>query len=328
MLLTFLSRTMSSLLTTLLFISVVGFTANQTILNTNYIETKLQSQDAYDRLSDALSQKISQDSHDPTISKTAVAAQLKTVLTPDVLHQKIDTTLKQLNDYFHNNGKVPTLDVSDLMQAAQQAGLEIDDNTFAKPVQLTTVKNIKKVSDGAKFVGIGMIVAEALLFLGVLAIAIKRRDYRPLANIIFVLGIMLTIAGTVLLFAPQVLSKALHFDPTKDAFNSLAHDLAVVATHDFGLRLLIPGVTALLLGILAKYALRGHKPRATKQNVVKSDDTLPAASTPEPSSATDATPATVAEAPTASAPTTNPNAAAGQVPGAPPRPKKPRKIQL
>lgn len=317
MLLTFLSRLMSSLLTSLLFATVVGLTANQTILNTTYIENKLQSQNAYDRLSDALSEEISKNSNDPTVSQTAVAAQLKTILTPDVLHQKIDVTLKQLHDYFRSNGAVPTLDVSDIVQAAQQAGLQVDGDKFSKPIELTPATKFKEVSNSAKLLGIGAIAAEVVLFLGVLAIAIKRRDYRPLANIVFSLGIMLTLAGASLVFMPQLLNKVY---TAKGAFASLAHDLAIVTVRDFGLRLLIPGVTALLLGSLAKYALRRHRPQTYRATGPKRKDaTLPTPA--EPSSLQPTTPL----APVAPASPAQPT---NSIPGAPPRPKQPRKIQL
>ncbi|MGH7241355.1 MAG: hypothetical protein ACREGB_03610 [Candidatus Saccharimonadales bacterium] len=317
MLLTFLSRLMSSLLTSLLFVTVVGVTANQTILNTTYIENKLQSQNAYDRLSDALSDEISKNSNDPAVSQTAVATQLKSILTPDVLRQKIDVTLKQLNDYFHSNGAVPTLDVSDLVQAAQQAGLQVDGDKFSKPVELTAATNFKKVSGPAKLAGIGAIATEVVLFLGVLAIAIKRRDYRPLANIVFSLGTMLTLAGAVLLFTPQLLNKVY---AANGAFASLAHDLAIVILRDFGLRLLIPGVTALLLGILAKYALHRYRPKTYRAVTPRAEDTMP--STPvEPSGPQPTAPA-VPVVPT------SPVQSTGPVSGAPSRPKQPRKIQL
>jgi hypothetical protein len=323
MLLTFLSRLMSSLLTTLLFVTVVGFTASQTILNTHYIENKLQSQNAYDRLSDALSTQISKDSKDPTISQTAVAAQLKTVLTPEVLKQKISITLKQLNEYFHGKGSVPTLDVSDLVQSAQTAGLQIDDDKFSKPVTLTDTSKVKKVSDIAKLAGI----AEVVLLIGILVIAIKRHDYRPLANIVFSLGIMLTVTGAVLLFAPQLLNRLHHIDATKDSLSSLAYDLGTSTFRDFGLRLLIPSAIALLLGILAKVMLRGHRPKQQKPQIgtaasIERDSNTPIDTTEA------SVPAQNEAAVPAPAPTTEPTRPTDSVPGAPPRPKKPRKIQL
>lgn len=319
MLLKFLSRLMASLLTTLLFATVVSVTANQTILNTTYIENKLQSQNAYDRLSDALSDEISKNSNDPTVSQTAVAAQLKNILTPAVLQQKIDVTLKQLHDYFHGNGAVPTLDVSDLVQAAQQAGLQVDGNKFSKPVELTAATKFKKVSGTAKVVGIGTIAAEVALFLGVLAIAIKRRDYRPLANIVFTLGAMLTLAGATLLFVPQLLNKVY---TAKGPFASLVHDLAIVTVRDFGLRLLIPGATALLLGVLAKYALRKQRPPTYRAAVPRPKDT----SSPTPVPTEPSRPQPVV--PAAPAIPTSPTPPTAPAPGAPPRPKQPRKIQL
>ena len=326
MFLTFLSRLMSSAVTTLLFVTVVGLTASQTLLNTGYIETKLQSQNAYSRLSDALSTKISQDSNDPNVSQDAVASQLKTVLTPAVLQQKIDTTLKQLDAYYKGNGPVPTLDISDVVQQAQNSGLDIKADKFNKPITLKATTKGKKVSDTAKLVSIGTLVAVGVLLLGILGIAIKRKNYKPFANILFSLGLMLTITGTSLLFVPRIFNKMIGTSLDKNPFGPLAHDLAVSVVHDFGLRLLIPGVTALLLGTLAKIALRGtgnKQPKAKKSDGALAlgyaratdapapDDTPPAEETPE-------TPAPANPQPQQPVST----------PGAPPRPKKPRKIQL
>lgn len=329
MFLTFLSRLMSSLLTTLLFVTVVGLTANQTLLNTRYIETKLDSQDAYSRLSDALSTQIAQNSQDDAtqaMSQEAMISQLKTVLTPAILQHKIETTLQQLQAYYRGNGPVPTLDISDLVNQAQQAGLPVPkDEKFQHPVTLTATTKVKKVSDTAKLVSIGTLAVVGALLLGILAIAIKRKNYKPFANIVFSLGIMLSLTGTALLFVPRVFDKLYHFDPVKNLFGSLAHDLAVSAVHDFGLRLLIPGVTALLLGILAKIALKGtgHKqPKTSKPGApldyAKVSDATRAESAPAPGGSVDA-PAT---------PTAQPIPPLGPTPGAPPRPKKPRKIQL
>lgn len=325
MLLTFLSRLMSTVLTSLLFAAVVGLVANQTVLNTTYIESKLESQNAYSRLSDALSTKISKDSGDPAMSQEAVASQLKTVLTADVLKAKIDTTLKQLEAYLQGKGPVPTLDVSDLVREAKQAGLDIQEDKFNEPVTLTAATKLKKVNDTAKFVSIGTVVAIVLLVLGILAIAVKRRNYKPFANAVFSLGIMLTLTGGLMLFMPRLFSRFYKVDASTGSLSSLARDLAVVAMHDFGLRLLIIGVVTLLLGILAKYLLRGtgHKhPRASKTVELEPVDTAPVTTplagvdTPKPAD----TPNPI--------PTGSPIPQGGQAPGAPPRPRTSRKIQL
>ncbi len=318
MLLTFLSRIMASLLTTLLFVSIVGATANQTVLDTGYIETTLEDQKGYDRLSEAISKEISQNSNDPSIPQTEVASQLKTVITPEVLKAKIDTTLKQLQAYFREDGPVPTLDISDLVQEAQANGLSIDAEKFNEPVQLTAVTKVKKLSDVAQIISIGTLIVVALLLVGVLAIAIKRRDYRPLANVVFSLGLMLTVTGACLMLVPRVFSKMYTFNEATNPFGSLAHDLAVIAIHDFGIRLLIPGVIALLIGIIAKLMLRKRKQKRPL-DYAKADPV------PETNGLT-AAPVSVEDAPTT--PTQN---GPSITPGAPPAPRqvtKPRKIQL
>lgn len=317
--LTFLSRVMSSLLTALLFTAIVGLTANQTILNTHYVETKLKSQDAYSRLSTALSEEISKNANKDSatpLSQPELEARLKKILTAEVLQAKINTTLKQLQDYYQHGGPVPTLDISDLVQQAKDNGLEIDADKYDKPVKLTGLTKTKQISDSAKLASMGALVFMALLFAGILAIAIKRRDFRPLANIVFVLGLMLTITGAALLFVPGVFDKLYKFNAATNRFGSLASDLAKSTIHDFGLRLLIYGVIALLLGILFKYLLRKRAQRRPLA-YAKADDKPAGPATPS----TD--PVSIYDAPTTPAP-------ADSVPGAPPsprRPAKPRKIQ-
>jgi hypothetical protein len=319
MLLTFLSRVMSTLLTTLLFVTIVGFTANQTILNTGYVEKRLESQQAYERLSTAISNEISKNAETP-LSQPELQAKLKQILASQVLKEKIDTTLKQLKDYYQHDGPVPTLDISDLIAQAQQAGLDINDEKFEKPIKLTGLEKTKQVSDSARLASIGALVFMALLLIGVLAIALKRRDFRPLANITFSLGLMLTITGTALLFVPSAFSKAYKFNPSTNPFGSLASDLANATTRDFGLRLLIPGAVILLAGIVWKILIRkAGKPRSLAY--AKADKPTILNDIPE----RPAKPVSVEDAPT------TPTSPKNDIPGAPPAPRpanKSRKIQL
>jgi hypothetical protein len=318
MFVTFLSRLMSSLLTTLLFVAIVGLTANQTILNTHYVEAKLKSQDAYSRLSTALSQEISKKANSQSetpLSQPELEAQLKKILTAEVLQAKIETTLKQLQDYYQHNGPVPTLDISDLVQQANENGLQIDAEKYDKPIKLTGLTKTKQVSDSTKLASIGALVFMAILFAGVLAIAIKRRDFRPLANIVFVLGLMLSISGTALLFVPGIFTKLYRFNPSTNPFGSLTSDLATSTIHDFGLRLLIYGLLALLLGIAAKFFLRKRRQKRPLE-YAKADKESAKPDVPV------SDPVSIYDVPTTPAPTDS-------VPGAPAprRPSKPRKIQ-
>jgi hypothetical protein len=323
MLLTFLSRLMSSLLTTLLFVTVVGMTANQTILNTKYIESKLASQNAYNRLSDALSKDISDNSAASGVPQSEVSSQLKTVLTPDLLKQKIDSTLTQLQTYYRGKGPLPTIDFSSQVQQVQSAGVPLDAGKYNQPVKLTAASKAKRISDAAKYVGIGLLALMAVLFASIFAIAIKRRDYRPLGNIVFSLGLMLTITGGSMLFVPAIFNKLYKFNPVTNPFGSLAHDLAIAIIHDYALRLLIIGVVALLVGILAKFLL--HKQRQPK-NLAYAKAETPTMFDKAP---------TVERVSIADAPTTPEPPKADVVPGAPaappaapqPRKRPPRLIQ-
>lgn len=321
MLMTFLSRLMSSLLTTLLFVAVAGFTASQTVLNVPYVEQKLADENAYVRLSDALSTQISQKSQDPRIPQELVATQLKTVLTPEVLKAKVDTTLKQLQAYYRGDGPIPTLDITDLLAQAEAAGLQLEASKYEKPVELTPVSGIKSLSDAAGLIGIGLAIVMVLLFSGILIIAIKRRDFRPFANIAFSLGLMLSITGAALLFVPAVFNRIYTFNQSSNPIGTLVHDVAIAAVHDFGIRLLIPGIIILLVGLVGKLLLRRRK---TKQPLEYARAEAPTILNDMPSPPP--RPVSIVDVPTT--PTTQPTES---TPGAPPAPraaKKPRKLQF
>jgi hypothetical protein len=60
----------------------------------------------------------------------------------------------------------------------------------------------------------------------------------------------------VLAFATGLIDRQIKLDYSSNAFAGVAHDLAKNIAHDIGMRLLITGITLLVIGIVARLLLR------------------------------------------------------------------------
>ncbi len=312
--LSWLSRFMATVLTTLLFLVVVTIAAGQTVLNTQYLESELQSQQAYSKLSTAISKDISKQA-DAGQAQDAVTTQLQSIITPQVLQQRLSKTLNEIQAYYKGNGPVPTLDVSDLVNQAEAAGLPApNDPKLQQPIKLTAATKAKHYSNAAKAVGAGVIALIVVLIVGLVAIARKTRNYKPLCAVLVSLGIMLSVTGGSLLIVPRIFNKLYTFNPATNPFGALAHDIALGVLHDYALHLLIPGLAILVVGIVARLLVGRAGKRVTP---VAEATPAPAATRP------------ITQLPTTAPPTDAPDTpvSAPPVPRASP-PKPTRKIQL
>ena len=314
MILAWLNRLMATLLTTLLFVAIVALAASQTFLNGPYMKSKLQGQHTYNRLSTALSNDIAKQAG--SADDQQLISQLQQVITPGVLQQRLDSTIDQIQAYYQQNGPLPTLNVSDLIDKAQAQGLPVpDDPQLQQPIKLTALDKTKEFANVLKFVGIGLAIVIVLLVLGMLAIARKRRNYKPFAAVLISLGIMLSITGGALLLVPKVFNKLVGFDPASNPYGPLARDLALGIVHDFALHLLIPGVAILIAGILLRILIGKVRRRKAAPETV--DEPPVAAAEP------------VTSVPSIAPPTDAPEDAPTAVPPVPrgSAPRPPRKIQ-
>lgn len=262
MILAWLNRLMATLLTTLLFVVIVALAASQTFLNGAYMKGQLQAHHAYSRLSTALSNDIA--TRAGSAGDTQLTSQLQQILKPAVLQQRLDSTIDQIQAYYQHNGPVPTLNVSDLLDQAQTAGLPVpNDQKLQQPIKLTALDKTKQLANVLKFTGIGLVGVIVLLILGMWAIAHKRRNYKPFAAVLVSLGIMLSVTGGALLLVPKVFNKLVGFNPASNPYGPLARDLALAIVHDFALHLLVPGLAILIAGILLRILIaKVHKRRA------------------------------------------------------------------
>lgn len=262
MLLSWLSKLLASLLVSILFVTTFGLVASQTILKSHYIEDQLQKNNAYGKLASSISDQIVKNA-DATLSKSQLSDQVKAIVTPEVVQQKLTTTLDQLQAYYTGSGPAPTLDVSDLVAKAQAAGVPAPaDSNLTKPITIAGTAKAKDVKAKVGQVKSLTIVLIAVLVIGLTAIAIVRHTYVPLANVLVSLGGMLTLSGAGLMFAPSLADKLIKFDYSSNAFAGIAHDLIKSIGQDIGKRLLIIGATVLAVGILTRIVLsRVTKPR-------------------------------------------------------------------
>lgn len=320
MILSWLNRLSASTLTILLFVAVVLFALSQTVLDAQYIKTELQHQNAYNRLSVAISNDIAKNADaTTTTTQTQLMQQLQTVVTPQILQARLTKTIDEIQAYYEGRGPVPTLDVSDLVNQAQQAGLPVpDDPKLQQPIKLTAATNIKRLVNPALAVGAAMLAFILFLIIGLLVAAHKRHNYKTLTAVLTSLGIMLSVTGGALLVVPHIFNKLYTFNPTTNPFGALAHDVALGILHDFALRLAVPGLAILAIGILLRVL------------IAKADKRAKVAASAHLSDAPEYDTAPLAPLPDVPPPTNAPEQTPTAAPPIPrtPGPRPPRKIQL
>lgn len=282
MLLSWFSRLLAGLLVSLLFIATIGFTVNQTVLNTSYIDGQFKKVDAYTKLSNGIVDQVVKNTGTTNIPAGQLAAKLHSIITPAVVEQRLNGTLGQISSYYKQGGAVPTLDVSDLVSQAQAAGVPVQAGNFAKPIQLNAVTDTKKVSDQLHAAQIGLIGALILLAVTIVAIAIYKRNYIPLANIFISLGLSVAASGVLGYILVSKLSNHLAINSTNNTFVGLGRDLVKNIGQDLSKRFAITGIIILVVGIITrlllgrlntqpKQAKASSKPKDTATPSTKSD---------------------------------------------------------
>src|SRR6478752_4646379 len=95
--LSLLTKLIASLLVSTLFIAVLTLALDKTIFSSDYLNSQLVSTNSYDKLSNAIADRVAKtaDSPDPTLKSN-----IETIVTPRVLQQKVSTALNQLEKYY------------------------------------------------------------------------------------------------------------------------------------------------------------------------------------------------------------------------------------
>lgn len=238
----------------LLLLALVGLTVNvvlnRTVLSSNYLDAQLKKADAYHKLSVAITDELVQN----TVSANPdLGAKVQSIITPEVLEQRIPGALEQLENYLKNGGTAPQLDVSDLVAQARAAGVDIPaDSSLDKPIALGQAGSykIQPPSETVKLVNTLTIVAAVVLGATLVLVSWLRRDFRPLAAVATLYGTIFVILALLLWFVPDLLASRIHF-AAANVFANVGQEVATAIAKDVAKQFGTIGAISLAIGIPA-----------------------------------------------------------------------------
>jgi len=236
MLFSWLSKLLASLLVAVLAGATITAVLNQTLLNSHYIEGKLDSTNSYNRLATALSDQISTQAANK--GDAATAAKLHTLITPQLLRTKTTSALDQLQAYYRGNGPQPVIDLRDLATQAQAQGIEVPaDSAINKPIAITSNSQLRDVSKTFDHIRIATIIASAVLVVALLAVSWERHRYAALPDVLIVVGVLV---GLLAIAFSAISGMAGHYtklSTDSNVFAPIARDLAAAIASDLARRL-------------------------------------------------------------------------------------------
>ncbi len=254
----------SKVLGTLFLMAMVSITINfvlsQTVLSSGYLDARLKKVHAYDQLSTAITDEITKKSGaDP-----ATIAKVQDIVTPEVLEQRIPGVLKQFEDYTKNGGAAPQIDVSDLVEQARAAGIEIPaDSNLDQPISLADGVGSIKLDQTSKQAGqlnTLAIVAAGVLGAALLLVCWLRRDFTIFPVLAIVYGAIFIVGAFFLWVVPSALSSHFHIGDG-NVFASVGQTVATDIAKDIGKRFGVIGGIALAAGVAGRIILaRLRKP--------------------------------------------------------------------
>ena len=246
---------LSKILSSLLFSTLVGLTVllvlSSTVLSSSYVTGKMDQTNAYEKLSQALSEEVAKKAE---VADPAVQKQVAKIITPAVLKEKITTTLSQLEDYYKHGGNAPVLDLTDLVAQARTAGLEVPEHSqLEKPIVFGGGQD-----HGSGSVGLAqrvlIITASVLAFL--LAILCwRRRTVVPFANLAIALGGFLLFIGLLVWLLPGLVDANLQLGTASNAVAVIAHDIVFTIARDIGKDFVFIGLGVAALGLGGRIAI-------------------------------------------------------------------------
>lgn len=256
MLLSWLSKFIASLLVAVLSLTIITTVLGQTLLSSNYLETQLSATDSYARLSNAISGQVVKDSG---IVDSALEPKVKSVITPDVVKSRVNSALDQLEAYYQGNGQAPQIDLSDIAAQLQAAGLPVNTNTsiLTQPVTLgpNGPANTQRGHDYQRVKSVVLVISIVLVVLLVL-LCWKRREYRPLANVLISVGISIGIIALFCHFVPGLADRFLKFNTSTNAFVGVSHDMVQAIAKDLAKHFGIIAIICIVLGIVARVVIK------------------------------------------------------------------------
>ena len=261
MVFSWLSKLLAALLVVTLFGTIFAIVLNQTVLSSHYLEGQLTADNSYSKLSDAIVAEFVKNANPPSTAPQ-VATEVKAVVTPAVLQQKINPALDQLEAYYKGNGAPPTIDLSDLIAQAQAAGLSVPkDANLDKPIVLSGNSQVKGASKQFEHVKLASILLSLLLIVALLAVSWERHKFATLPDVAIVLGVLVGFIATIFSVAPGIVDKHAKFNFSSNAFASTAHDLAIHIAHNLGERFAIIAAVLFIIGVATRILVARMKPK-------------------------------------------------------------------
>ena len=106
-----------------------------------------------------------------------------------------------------------------------------------------------------RFAGMVALGAMVVIAAALVAICVRRKDYRPLANVVIALGIWLFVTAGTLALARNALAEKLTQQGGDNALQSALRDLGAAITNDIMVQLAIISVVTLVVGIVARIVI-------------------------------------------------------------------------
>jgi hypothetical protein len=270
-------KLLSTLLVFALWSATLTLVFHQTMLNSHYVEGRLDSIHGYDRLSGALVDEIA---HTPDLAANPeVAAKIKPILTPQVLKVKLNSALDQMETYYLHGGPQPVIDLSDLAVQAQAAGIPVPQgsslnqkivlggNKQGQDQTQAKTKNAGSTFDRARTTSV---IASLLLAAALVGLSLKQRRYTALPTVLITVGILVALLAAFLSIAPSVIDRFIKIGANSNAFAILGHDLASSIARDLGTRFGIIAAIYLVLGISTRALASRLQPKPqVQQSFVK-----------------------------------------------------------
>jgi hypothetical protein len=232
-----LVKTLASLLTAVLFLAVISVVFHTTIFNAKYIEGQLDRTNAYNRLSVALSDQVSQQAG--VAGNAQLSGGVSNVLQPAALKQKVNTALAGYQAYYEGKGGVPQLDLTGLAAQAQAQGVPLPANTtISQPISFASsndqgAQNVGKAIAGARTTTLVLGVA---LVLVLAVLSWRTRRYRTLPNVLISVGFFLGLMALAFWLGPTLVQRYVPLVNGSNAFLGLGRDLAQNIGHDLARR--------------------------------------------------------------------------------------------
>src|SRR6476619_3741859 len=133
----FLTWLIASLFLSAFIVTGSSIILERTLLNAKYLDTKAKEANLYPAVAKLISGQFLSGQKSGAKDKAKAEAQLATIITPEVVQQKVDPLLSQIEANFKGDGPPVSIDLSDIIAKVKTAGLEVPKDQFAEPIVIS-----------------------------------------------------------------------------------------------------------------------------------------------------------------------------------------------